>query len=176
MASSSAPDKSSLVPLADVPSLPVRWDWRAFDELSAAELYAVLVLRAEVFVVEQQCVFVDPDGHDPRGFHLLGWVEPSVDARLACYLRTLPPGVKYREPSIGRVIAASAYRGMGLGRELMREGIRRTRAQFPGVPIRIGAQQHLAVFYASLGFVTDSCPYDEDGIPHIEMLLAPQGL
>lgn len=147
-------------------------DWRfaRFDELAARDLYDILQLRTEVFVMEQDCVFQDMDGADPAGWHLYA----RMDGRVAAYCRFLGAGAKFAEPSIGRVVTAMPVRGTGLGRLLMIEAIRRGRALWPGLPIRIGAQQRLERFYQSLGFTTASAPYDEDGIPHVEMLLAPQ--
>jgi ElaA protein len=135
-----------------------------------AELYAVLAARQRVFVVEQQCVFLDADGYDAHAWHLLGWVDSGADG-LVAYLRVLDPGCKFEEPSIGRVLTLSPYRGVGLGRILMVEGIARTAQAWPGRPIRIAAQQRLEPFYASLGFRTASPPYDEDGILHVDMVL-----
>jgi ElaA protein len=94
---------------------------------------------------------------------------------LVAYCRLVPPGVKYAEPSIGRVATTQAARRTGRGRELMREALARAGELWPGRAIRIGAQQRLERFYEDFGFVTSSAPYDEDGIPHIEMLRAPQG-
>lgn len=141
------------------------WVWRTFDELSNDELYAVMRLRQEVFVVEQDCAYLDADGLDPRCEHLLG----VDDAGLAAYVRAVPPGLSYPDvPAIGRVITAARVRGRGLGRPLMREAIRGVEARWPG-PIQIGAQAHLEAYYGSLGFVTCGPEYDEDGIPHLPM-------
>jgi ElaA protein len=142
----------------------MRWQAKAFAELTVGELYAILVLRARVFIVEQNCPYLDPDGADPASRHL--WAER--DGVLLAYLRIVPPGVKYAEISLGRVITAPEARGTGLGRELMTRGI----AACGDVSIRIGAQAHLERFYGELGFVRASDVYDEDGIPHIEMLRA----
>jgi ElaA protein len=143
------------------------WIWRAFAELSPHELYSILQLRALVFVVEQECAYNDLDGYDAASLHLF---TEDVAGRVIAALRMLPPGVKYREPSLGRVVTHPEFRGTGLGLELMREGIRRASADFPGAAIRIGAQRRLEGFYRSLGFATVSPPYDEDGIEHVEML------
>jgi len=152
----------------------VRWRWRAFDALSVAELYAALALRSAVFVVEQACVFLDIDGYDVHAHHLLGFADAGESApELIAYLRLLAPGHKYAEPSIGRVVSAQSRRRLGLGRAVMREGLAKARRLYPAQPIRIGAQEHLRTFYESFGFVVASPRYDEDGIPHIEMLLAP---
>jgi ElaA protein len=140
-------------------------------QLTSADLYAVLAARQQVFAVEQQCAFQDADGHDLHAWHLLGWIDAGEAPDLGAYLRILDPGRKYAEPSIGRVLTVPPYRGTGLGRVLMVEGIARTRHLWPGLPIRIAAQQRLAAFYADLGFATASAPYEEDGIPHVDMLL-----
>lgn len=147
------------------------WVWRSFDALTNLELYAVLRLRQEVFVVEQECAYLDADDLDPRCDHLLG----LDDQGLCAYVRAVPPGVSYPEyPAIGRVITAPRVRGKGLGRPLMREAIRGVEARWPG-PIKIGAQAHLAAYYGSLGFQVCGPEYDEDGIPHLPMLRAPSG-
>lgn len=153
----------------------VKWHWSAFGGLSGAQVYAALALRSAVFVVEQACVFLDTDGHDAHAHHLLGFTDAGQEVlpALIAYLRVLEPGHKYAEPSIGRVITAPSHRGIGLGRVLMLEGLRRTRATYPGQPIRIGAQERLRGFYLGLGFTVASPSYLEDGIPHIEMLLDP---
>lgn len=138
------------------------WHDRAFAELTLAELYAIIALREQVFVVEQACAYLDADGLDPVSRHL--WAARG-DA-IAAYLRIVPAGAKFAEPSIGRVIVAPAERGTGLGRALMARGI----AAIGAGPIRLGAQAHLERFYGELGFRRASGVYDEDGIPHVEML------
>jgi len=151
----------------------VDWQWKRFAELSPAELYALLAARASVFVVEQACAFLDLDGLDVFAWHLLGWVAADEGAMLAAYLRLIDPGRKYAEPSIGRLLTTAPFRGGGLGRAAMREGLERAARLYPGCALRIGAQQRLERFYAELGFRTDSAPYFEDGIAHVEMLRAP---
>ena len=148
----------------------VVWQWKRFAELTPAELYALLAARAAVFVVEQQCAFQDLDSADERAWHLLGWASPNHAPMLAAYLRLVDPGRKYAEPSIGRVLTTAPFRGLGLGREAMHEGLARAASLYPGSPVRIGAQQRLERFYVELGFRTVSAPYDEDGIAHVEML------
>jgi ElaA protein len=147
------------------------WQWLPFDRLSVTQLYAVLALRQQVFVVEQRCAFLDADGVDPQCWHGLG----ERDGALLASARIVPPGLAFAEPAIGRVVTAPSARGLGEGRALMREAIAQTQRLYPGAPIRIGAQQHLARFYASLGFTIASAPYDEDGIPHVEMLRSGSG-
>jgi ElaA protein len=146
----------------------IAWRFARFDELTPREAHDVFRLRAAVFVVEQACAFQDLDGRDPQCWHLLG-----IDGdRLAAYCRLVPPGVKYVEPSIGRVITAPERRRTGAGRALMREALARTEALWPGQALRIGAQLYLECFYAEFGFARVSEPYDEDGILHIDMVRA----
>ena len=149
----------------------VDWQWKRFAELAPHELYALLAARAAVFVVEQACAFQDLDGLDTRAWHLLGWAGERDAASVAAYLRLVDPGGMYAEPTIGRVLTTAAFRGRGLGREVMREGLTRAALLYPGSAIRIRAQQRLERFYAELGFRTVSAPYDEDGIAHVDMLL-----
>jgi ElaA protein len=152
----------------------IEWQWSSFADLTAAQLYEMLALRQQVFVLEQTCLYPDIDGLDPGAHHLLGW--RTVDGRreLAALLRCLAPGAKYDEMSLGRVVTSPAARGTGLGRELVAQGIACATRLHPGHAIRIGAQAHLERFYAGFGFVTVSEPYDEDGIMHIDMLRAAQ--
>jgi ElaA protein len=140
----------------------LRWKDREFAELSVAQLYKIIALRQRVFVVEQNCVYQDVDGLDPRCRHL--WAHDGGE--IVAYLRLIPAGVTYDEAAIGRVIVAQRMRGTGLGKELMRRGL----AAAGAVPMRLGAQAHLEKFYTDLGFRRVSDVYDEDGIPHIQML------
>ena len=144
----------------------ITWMLKAFDDLSPNELYALLRLRSEVFVVEQNCVFLDMDNKDHYCQHLLGW----DGDKLAAVARIVPAGKSYEEASIGRVVTAPFSRGTGMGRKLMEVAIHELYKMYGQVPIRIGAQQHLHKFYGSLGFQTASEPYDEDGIMHVEMV------
>jgi len=152
----------------------MNWTWSRFDELGVDNLYDALALRCRIFVVEQDCPFVDPDGVDRQSWHLLGRDgDGAQGGALMTYLRVVDPGVKYAEPSIGRVISAPEVRRSGAGRLLMGEGIARCLSTWPGRGIRIGAQARLEPFYNSFGFLTVSAPYVEDGIPHLEMWRAP---
>ncbi|HEX8787060.1 MAG TPA: GNAT family N-acetyltransferase [Telluria sp.] len=148
----------------------IEWQWSGFADLTVAQLYEMLALRQQVFVLEQTCLYPDIDGLDPGAHHLLGW--RTVDGRreLAASLRCLAPGAKYTEMSLGRVVTSPAARGTGLGRELVAQGIACAERLHPGHAIRIGAQAHLERFYAGFGFVTVSEPYDEDGIMHLDMI------
>ncbi|MDP9109748.1 MAG: GNAT family N-acetyltransferase [Pseudomonadota bacterium] len=146
------------------------WQWCHFDALDRAALYAILAQRQDVFVLEQTCLFQDIDGIDQQSWHLLAWQGDGAARRLAAYLRCVPPGLKFAEASIGRVLTARWARGSGLGKALFAQGVARTTALFPDSGIRISAQQYLEAFYASYGFVTCSAPYLEDGIWHVDML------
>jgi Predicted acyltransferase len=145
----------------------VYWSLRDWTALDGEAVYALLRLRAEVFVVEQNCAFLDPDGHDRHAAHLFG---VDDDGALLAYARLLPPGIVHAECSIGRIVTASAVRRSGLGRELMAQALSHCRARHPG-PIRIGAQQRLQAFYESFGFRPCDTPYLEDGILHVAMRL-----
>jgi ElaA protein len=144
----------------------LRWHFAPFQELSPQDVHDLYQARAGVFVVEQNCVFQDVDGADPACWHLIGRHETTVHA----YCRLVPPGVKYDEPSIGRVLTTAAARRTGAGRELMTEAVRRAGKLWPGSAIRIGAQRYLEKFYGDFGFATCSEPYDEDGIMHVIMV------
>lgn len=144
----------------------ITWRVERFDELSLDRLYAILAARVAVFVVEQDCPYQDLDGLDGCGLHVAAWSGHDVLA----YARVLPPGGRFAEPSIGRVLTTQSARGSGLGRELMHRGIETAEAHFPGMALRISAQQYLERFYTELGFRVVSEPYLEDGIPHLEML------
>jgi len=146
------------------------WQLKAFGELTVAELYQVLQLRQDVFILEQSCFYNDFDGLDQDAHHLLGWRTVEGRRLLAAYLRVLAPGAKYTEMSLGRVLTSKAARATGIGRELLAQGIAYAERLHPGHRIRIGAQRYLERFYTSFGFVTCSEPYDEDGIIHVDML------
>jgi len=146
----------------------ITWICKPFAGLSADELYAILQLRNEVFVVEQNCVFQDADNKDQPSFHLMGW----QDASLIAYTRLVPPGIAYDEASIGRVVTSITARGSGIGRMLMQRSIDECRKLFGAGVIRIGAQLYLKEFYGSLGFIPTGGIYPEDGIDHIQMLLS----
>ena len=147
----------------------MRWTWLRFGELGVDKLYDALALRCRVFVLEQGA-YLDPDGVDRHSWHLLGHDDAGV---LQACLRAVDPGVKYAEPSIGRVVTAPEVRGTGLGRELMRQGLARCAATWPGLGVRISAQARLRRFYAELGFEAVGDEYIEDNIPHLEMLWRP---
>ena len=143
------------------------FDWLPFDALSGRQVHDVLQLRARVFVVEQNCPYLDADGLDPKCWHGLGL---GVDQTLVATARIVPPGLKFTEPAIGRVVSAPEARRTGAGRALMQSAIEQCKRLYPGQDIRIGAQRYLERFYGELGFAPIGAPYDEDGIPHIEMI------
>lgn len=147
--------------------MPVQWVYKYFDDLTLHELYAILRLRTEVFIVEQNCAFLDADNKDQFSHHVMGWENDL----LAAYARLLPESTAFNEASIGRVITSSQMRYKGLGKELMSQSIHRCMALFGKKPIRIGAQLYLKKFYESFGFRQDGDVYVEDGIDHIEMIL-----
>jgi len=141
-----------------------------FDQLSTTELYAILALRQEVFIVEQNCPYLDCDGKDQASWHLQG---RNADGQLVCYTRLLPRGVAYDDyPSIGRVVSSSVARGTGAGKELMTKSIEQCRHLFGNQAIKIGAQRYLLKFYETFGFRSTGEEYLEDGIPHTKMILA----
>ena len=151
-------------------AVTTEWQWHSFNALTGADVYAMLALRQQVFILEQQCLYADIDHNDQHAHHLFGWRTIDGQRRLAAYLRCLAPGVTYEEVSLGRVLTAPEARGGGMGRALLAEGLALAERLYPGQAIRIGAQQHLQRFYASYGFDTVAAPYNEDGILHIDML------
>lgn len=147
--------------------MQLQWITAAFDDLSAHQLYDLLQLRQQVFVIEQNCVYPDLDNKDQLGFHMLAYSGDS----LAAYQRLLPPGVSYPESSLGRIVVASRLRGQSTGGELVRRGIAYNLQHWPQHDICISAQAHLQGFYGDLGFVAEGENYLEDAIAHCKMRL-----
>ena len=147
--------------------MTLAWSSVAWSALDRDTLYAMIMLRERVFVVEQACAFQDADGVDPGALHLLG----RDDAKLVAYARIFGPGALKELAVIGRVVVAPEARSGGLGRTLMREAIAATHTAFGPGAIWIGAQQRLERFYGALGFVVSGPSYDEDGILHVPMIL-----
>lgn len=145
----------------------MQWQCLSFHQLTALQLYRILQLRSEVFVLEQHCLYQDADNKDIAAHHFMGWEEDT----LVAYTRLLPPGISYTEASIGRVITSPAHRRTGSGKLLMEKSIEQCRLLFGDVPIRIGAQLYLKKFYEGFGFIVTSDVYLEDNIEHIEMIL-----
>ena len=150
-----------------VDTSPVAFHWSSFASLSLMAFHRIVMAREAVFVVEQACPYQETDTYDPQSWHL----QVMRGDELAAYARVIPPGLKGPEAAIGRVLTVARFRGQGLAQQLMQEAIRFCRQQYPAHAIRIGAQVYLQRFYASLGFIPCSAPYDEDGIMHIDMLL-----
>lgn len=147
----------------------IRWQWHTYQQLPTDLLYAILRLRQEVFSVEQSCAYLDLDGRDQYSLHLTAY---DADGNLVAYLRLVEPGKRFPEPSIGRVVTSEKVRRSGVGKVLMAEGLRKAAEMYPGQPNRISAQQYLERFYNNFGYVRAGEVYDEDGIPHVEMLRA----
>ena len=151
----------------------LRWRCERLGALSARELHRIHVARQQVFVVEQACAFQDADEADERAWHLAAWQDAGEGAEagpaLLAYARIVDPGVKYLEPSIGRVLTTAAARGTGLGRLLLARAIEEAQTLHPGRGLRISAQHRLERFYAEAGFISVGVPYLEDDLPHIEM-------
>lgn len=144
----------------------MNWNIKKFNELTVNELYEILKIRAEVFVVEQNCVYQDLDSKDKASYHL--FLEDSEE--IAAYLRILPKGISYPEIAIGRVLTKASYRKKGLAKEIMKKAIDYITDSLEEKKIRISAQLYLLEFYKELGFEPISDIYLEDGIEHIEML------
>ena len=144
----------------------IKWHCKKFRELTVTELYEILKLRSEVFVVEQKCVYLDADDKDALSHHLF----ITQNGCITAYARLLPPHLSFTEASIGRVLTNPLNRRKGLGILLMQQAIDKTLHLFDTDSIKIGAQLYLKSFYEGLVFVQCSEQYDEDGIPHIEML------
>jgi len=150
-------------------ALTLDWRWLRFAELGVDGVYDMLALRCQVFILEQGA-YQDPDGLDRDGWH---WLGRDAGGTLRAYLRVLDPGIKYAEPSVGRVVLDKALRGTGLADTLVGGGVARCVQAWPGQGIRISAQAHLQRFYGRHGFVAVGEPYLEDMIAHIEMWRAP---
>ncbi len=146
-------------------TMELKFEIKRFNELSTQELYVLLQLRSEVFVVEQNCVYQDIDGKDAKAIHLLG----TYNNELVAYVRIFKPGDYFEQASIGRVVVKQMYRDRKWGYDLMKEAIQATETVFNETKITISAQLYLKKFYESLGFNQTSEMYLEDDIPHIEM-------
>lgn len=149
----------------------LRWELKSFEQLKSKELFDLLLLRQQVFVLEQKCLYPDIDATDLSALHLLGCTAGSASTPvLGAYLRVIPPTEESNHYAIGRVVTAPSHRGGGMGKVLMQAGIDEAARLFPESPCKISAQAHLEGFYHSLGFEKTSIPYDEDGILHIDMV------
>ncbi|HKO87789.1 MAG TPA: GNAT family N-acetyltransferase [Burkholderiales bacterium] len=146
-------------------SAAVEWRWYALEDLSGRQAYAIFAAREAVFVVEQSCAYQELDEFDKEALHLVAW----DDAEVAAYLRVLAPGTRFNDPSIGRLLVDRDFRRSGLARKAMEMALKKIYVLYPAQAVRISAQTYLEAFYASIGFVTVSDVYAEDGIPHVEM-------
>ena len=149
--------------------IPLHWTWSRLDGLGALGVYDMLALRGRIFILEQG-PYLDADGLDRQSWHLLGRDDAG---ELRAYLRLVDPGLKYAEPSMGRVVLDKALRGSGLADQLVAQGVARAADAWPGQGNRISAQAHLQRFYGRHGFAVVGEVYVEDTIPHIEMWRAP---
>lgn len=147
----------------------INYIWKPFDELFSDELYAMIHLRQKVFIVEQDCPYIDADYTDQDAFHLL--VYKNND--LIGYLRAFKPGVKYEGSSLGRIVTEVNSRGMGIGKEITKEGVNFLSRKFPNHEIVISAQHRLEQFYIDIGFTARGEVYLEDDIDHIQMYILP---
>jgi ElaA protein len=143
------------------------WNIKRFDELTTKELYAILKERIQVFVVEQECPYLEVDGKDLQSCHLY----KEENGEVAAYARLIPPGVSYPEASIGRVLVKKEYRGRGLAGELINRSLDFLHGELGETKVKIQAQEYLREFYGSFGFTAITDPYLDDGIPHIDMVL-----
>lgn len=151
----------------------ISWKLHTFQDITVEILYEILKLRQEVFVVEQECAYLDCDDLDKVCLHLSAWRHVEEKNVLAGYIRIIPPQSKTAFPALGRLLTRPSERDRGLGREIMERGLILLTKSYPKKTVRISAQQYLVGFYSSFGFRTSSDMYLEDGIPHIEMILEP---
>ena len=145
-----------------------QWSIKKFEEFSAAELYEILKLRQQVFVVEQECPYLDADGKDYRSVHVMGYLD---DMKLMAYARILPPIPGEKEVHVGRVCTHESIRKTGAGKELMRQTLAIVNGIYLNYPIVLSAQVYLQTFYEFFGFRSEGNSYLEDGIPHIRMVM-----
>lgn len=143
----------------------IQFQWLPFSDLSLNQLYSILTLRAEVFVVEQNCPYLDPDGKDPHAFHLLG----TVDHQLVAYLRLFPPTTMTPYVFFGRVVTSKSARKLGYGKLLMQQLLQYCNIHFRDIEMKCSAQFYLKSFYETFGLLAYGDIYDEDGISHIAM-------
>ena len=146
--------------------MDIEWRFKSFEDLTKLELHEMMILRQQVFIVEQNCPYQDADEKDKDSHHLLGYIKDI----LVAYLRLVKPGISYEEMSFGRIVITQSYRGIGLGVALMKEGIKQSITLYGTSKNRISAQSHLLPFYQKFGFESTGKEYLEDDIPHTEMI------
>ncbi len=146
----------------------MQWQWNKIEDLTGKEMHDILTVRQQVFVIEQNCIYLDADDLDRVSWHLTG---RSQRGDVEVYARLNYPGSRFPEPSIGRVLTQTTSRKQGYARLAVKQAIEKSSREYPGQNIRISAQVYLTRFYNDLGFKTIGEPFDEDGIQHIEMIL-----
>ncbi|MDG2989370.1 GNAT family N-acetyltransferase [Candidatus Synechococcus calcipolaris G9] len=151
--------------------MEINWSWKKISDISGAEMHEILALRQSVFVVEQDCAYLDADEWDKQSWHLLGRRD---DGQLVAYARLNFPHTRYPEPSFGRVLVTKETRGTGAGRRIVAACIQKSRQEYPGSNMRISAQAYLTKFYEEFGFMGVGDPYEDEGIEHLDMVLVGQ--
>lgn len=146
----------------------IEWSWQRFSNLSGEEMHEMLSLRQKVFIVEQECAYLDADELDKQSWHLLG---RQNDGRLVAYARLNFPNTRYTESSFGRVLTTKEIRGVGAGRRIVEACIQKSIQEYPSSNIRISAQTYLTKFYQGFGFKSIGDPYDDEGVEHVDMIL-----
>ena len=144
----------------------VVWKIKSFEKLAIKELYAILKIRQEVFIVEQTCYYLDADGYDEKAIHIWG----EKNGEIVAYCRIFEPEIKYPESSLGRVLTNPSYRNLKLGKVLLKIALNTIEVKFNTTQVRISAQDYLLRFYSEFGFISTGLEYLEDYIPHTEML------
>ena len=152
-----------------VNGLDIVWETCPFKSLSVEKLYEIIQLRQEIFVVEQDCPYIDADGIDLKCIHISGYHKN----KLIAYSRIMPPGINYKEASIGRIITKKEHRGHGVGYQLVSISIEEIYKNYGNQPIRLSGQTYARAFYEKLGFISEGKEYLEDGIPHISLVKPP---
>ncbi len=155
--------------------MELTWRWYTFKELTTKNLYAILRLRQEIFIVEQQCAYQDCDNLDTIGWHLVGWQQSGEEdeAVAVAYLRVIPPATTEQLPRIGRLLTHSTIRKRGIGAQLIKKALSQINLTHQESAVQISAQLYLVNFYEKYGFQPTSEAYEEDNIPHVEMVYTP---
>ncbi len=146
--------------------IDITWKIKSFTEITSEELYAILKIRQEVFIVEQTCYYLDADGYDQKALHV--WAEKND--QIVAYCRVFPQGIKYKEASIGRVLTHYDFRNLNLGKILIKMALETIKSRYKTESCRISAQDYLLKFYSEFGFKDIGKKYLEDDIPHTEMV------
>lgn len=144
----------------------INWKIKHFSELSALEWHDIAKIRMEIFIIEQNCIYLDLDNKDLDAYHIFG----EYNGEIVAYARLLDKNITFPEVSIGRVVVSQKYRAKSIGHLLMQEVLKFSKTKYPLEPIKISAQEHLTKFYEAHDFVVVTESYLEDGIPHVGML------